>query len=77
MIACSTLVTASSTPHTRPAIQGVTDLLTSLTAAVGGAVAGLVVGGPGYAALNAFAAILAVGVLATSVGVWRHTRSAE
>ncbi len=77
MIACSTLVTAASTPHTRPAIQGVTDLLTSLTAAVGGAVAGLVVGGPGYAALNAFAAILAVGVLATSVGVWRHTRSAE
>lgn len=76
-IACSTLVTAASTPHTRPAIQGVTDLLTSLTAAVGGAAAGLVVGGPGYAALNAAAAVLAVGVLGVALAVRRHTRSAS
>ena len=74
-IACSTLVTAASTPHTRPAIQGVTDLLTSLTAAVGGAAAGVIVGGPGFSALNAAAAVLAVGVLMTAVAVGRHTSS--
>ncbi len=74
-IACSTLVTAASTPHTRPAIQGVTDLLTSLTAAVGGAAAGVIVGGPGYSALNAAAAVLAVGVLVTAAAVGRHTSS--
>ncbi len=73
-IACSTLVTAASTPHTRPAIQGVTDLLTSLTAAVGGAVAGLIVGGPGFSALNAAAGLLAVGVLTVGLAVRRHTR---
>lgn len=76
-IACSTLVTAASTPHNRPAIQGVTDLLMSLAAAVGGAVAGLVVGGPGFSALNAGAAVLAVGVLTTALAVGRQTKSAD
>lgn len=70
-IACSTIVTAASTPQTRPAIQGVTDLLTSLVAAIGGAGAGVVVGGPGYGALNALAAVLAVGVGVTALGVRR------
>ena len=72
-IACSTLVTAASTPQTRPAIQGVTDLLTGVTAAVGGAVAGVVVGGPGYGALNAISAVFAAAVLATAIAAARHT----
>ena len=76
-IACSTLVTAASTPHTRPAIQGVTDLLTSLAGALGGAIAGLVVGLAGYSALNIGAAVLAVGVVTTAVAVGRQTESAD
>ena len=76
-IACSTLVTAASTPVTRPAVQGVTDLLQSLTAAVGGAVAGVIVGGPGYAALNGFAAVLALGVLGAAWEVRRTAYRAE
>ncbi|MBK8468873.1 MAG: MFS transporter [Candidatus Phosphoribacter sp.] len=75
-IACSTLVTAAATPQNRPAIQGVTDLITSLTAAVGGAFAGVVVGGPGFAMLNALAGVLALGVLWAAYAVRRHTRSA-
>jgi len=72
-IACSTLVTAASTPRTRPAIQGVTDLITGMTAAVGGAVAGVVVGGPGYGALNAISAVFAAVVILTAVAAGRHT----
>ncbi|MEI2826819.1 MAG: MFS transporter [Dermatophilaceae bacterium] len=72
-IACSTLVTAASTPRTRPAIQGVTDLITGMTAAVGGAVAGVVVGGPGYGALNAISAVFAAVVIVTAVAAARHT----
>lgn len=72
-IACSTLVTAASTPRTRPAIQGVTDLITGMTAAVGGAVAGVVVGGPGYGALNAISAVFAAVVIVTAVAAGRHT----
>ena len=72
-IACSTLVTAASTPRTRPAIQGVTDLITGMTAAVGGAVAGVVVGGPGYGTLNAISAVFAAVVIVTAVAAARHT----
>ncbi len=62
-IAASTLVTAATTPRTRPLVQGSTDVLTHLTAATGGAVSGLIVGGPGFGALNAFAALCTLGVL--------------
>lgn len=72
-VASSTLVTSATTPTSRPLVQGVTDLLTGITAAVGGAVAGFVVGGPGFAALTLFAGLLAFGVVAASVAARRHT----
>ncbi|HMT31822.1 MAG TPA: MFS transporter, partial [Dermatophilaceae bacterium] len=75
-IACSTLVPAAATPATRPAIQGVTDLITGVTAAVGGALAGVIVATRGYAVLNLLAGLLVLGVLAAAVAV-RATASAS
>ena len=73
-IAASTLVTAATTPATRPLVQGATDVLTFSTAAIGGAVAGVIVGGPGYAALNALSALFAAAVIGSAVAAWRAGR---
>ncbi len=73
-IAASTLVTAATTPATRPLVQGATDVLTFSTAAIGGAVAGVVVGGPGYGALNALSALFAAAVIGSAVAAWRAGR---
>jgi MFS family permease len=64
LIAGSTLLTDAVPVADRPVVQGASDLLMGLVAAGGGAIAGLVMGGPGYAALNAGAAVLVVILLA-------------
>ena len=53
-------------------MQGAADLAMGLTAAVAGAVAGVVVGSLGYGALNIFAACLVTGV-ATAAEFARRT----
>ena len=52
--------------RTGRAAQGSSDLLMGLSAAAGGAVAGLVVGTLGYGVLNAMASVLAVALLAAT-----------
>lgn len=59
-ISGSVLVTDVVPLSDRPAVQGASDLLMGLAAAGGGAVAGLVVGGLGYGALNVGAGALLV-----------------
>jgi MFS family permease len=66
LVAASTLI-ADEVPLTaRTDVQGASDLVMGLAAAAAGAVAGLIVGSWGYPALNLFAAVLAVGVLASA-----------
>lgn len=60
LIAGSTLLTDAVAITDRPVVQGASDLLMGLVAAGAGALAGVVMGGPGYAALNAGAAVLVV-----------------
>jgi MFS family permease len=62
LIAGSTLLTDEVPIASRPVVQGMSDLLMGLVAAVGGAAAGLVMAGPGFLVLNVGAAML-VGVL--------------
>lgn len=76
-IAASTLVTSRTTPATRPLVQGATDVLTFSTAAVAGAVGGVIVAGPGYGVLNAVSALFAAVVAGAAVVAWRHTRAAS
>lgn len=74
-IAASTLVTASTSPATRPLVQGATDVVTFSTAAAAGALGGVVVSHVGFAALNALAALLALGVLWAAYRAWRERSS--
>lgn len=60
IVAGSTLLTDSVDVGDRPAAQGSSDLIMGLFAAGGGALAGVVVNGPGYGVLNAGAATLLV-----------------
>jgi MFS family permease len=69
LVAGSTLVTEGVPVADRPAAQGGSDLLMGLSAAGGGAVAGLVVGTLGYGVLNAMASVLAVALLAATAFV--------
>ncbi|HYO39436.1 MAG TPA: MFS transporter [Nocardioidaceae bacterium] len=62
-VAASTLLSESAPLDARTDVQGAADLAMGLTAAVAGALAGVVVGSLGYPALNAFAALLAGGVV--------------
>ena len=66
LVAGSTLVTEGVPGPDRPAAQGASDLLMGLSAAAGGAVAGLVVGTLGYGVLNAMASVLALALLAAT-----------
>jgi MFS family permease len=66
LVAGSTLVTEGVPGADRPAAQGASDLLMGLSAAAGGAVAGLVVGTLGYGVLNAMASVLALALLAAT-----------
>jgi MFS family permease len=72
-VASSTLLTAATPRGRRPEVQGLTDLTTGFTAAVGGAVAGVVLGAAGFGWLNAGASVLALGVVAVAVAAGRHT----
>lgn len=56
----STLLTDSVTLADRPVAQGASDLFMGLAAAGGGALAGIVVNGPGFGVLNVGAAVLLV-----------------
>lgn len=58
VVAGSTILTDAVDLADRPAAQGASDLLMGLSAAGGGAVAGVVVGTLGYGVLNAGAAVL-------------------
>jgi len=59
LVAGSTLITESVGLVDRPAIQGASDLVMGVSAATGGALAGVVVGAFGYGVLNAAGAALA------------------
>ncbi len=62
-VAASTMITDNSPLEARTDVQGAADLIMGLTAAVAGALAGVVVGGWGYPALAAASSALAVVVL--------------
>jgi MFS family permease len=66
LVAGSTLVTDGVPGADRPAAQGASDLLMGLSAAAGGAMAGLIVGTLGYGVLNAMASALALTLLAAT-----------
>jgi MFS family permease len=66
LVAGSTLLTESVPAADRPAAQGASDLLMGLSAAGGGAVAGLIVGTLGYGVLNAMSSVLVFGLLAAT-----------
>ena len=61
-VAASTLLSESAPADARTDIQGAADLIMGLVAAAAGALAGLIVGSLGFAALNIFAALLVTGV---------------
>ncbi|MEI2713418.1 MAG: MFS transporter [Nocardioides sp.] len=72
----SSAVVADRAPHgMRTRVQGTSDSLMSLTAAGGSALSGVIVGGWGYPALNLFAALFALAVLAAAFVV-RHSATA-
>ncbi len=71
-VAASALLSESAPLEVRTDVQGAADLVMGLTAAAAGALAGVVVGSFGYAALNGFAALLAAGV-ATAAEYARRT----
>jgi MFS family permease len=71
-VAASTLLSESAPGDVRTDVQGAADLVMGLTAAVAGAVAGLVVGTLGFGALTVFAALLVTGV-ATAAEYARRT----
>jgi MFS family permease len=71
-VAASTLLSESAPLDARTDVQGAADLVMGLVAAAAGLVAGLVMDGFGYVALNLFAAVLVTGV-ATAAEVARRT----
>ncbi len=71
-IAASTLLSESAPSDARTDIQGAADLIMGLVAAAAGALAGVIVGTLGFAALNVFAAMMAAGV-ATAAEFARRT----
>ena len=74
LVAGSTLLSESVPVAVRPGVQGASDLVMGLCAAVGGALSGVVLGVFGYGPLNLLAAVLVVVLL---VGVVATTRGAE
>ena len=65
--ASSALIADLAPIGARTDVQGVADMAMWLTAAAGGALSGLIVAQWGYPALNAFAAVLAGGVVLAAV----------
>ena len=66
-VAASALIADLAPLESRTDVQGVADMTMWLTAAAGGALSGLIVAQWGYPALNAFAAVLAGGVVLAAV----------
>ena len=71
LVAGSTLLSESVDDRVRPGVQGATDFVMGACGAAGGALAGVVVAGPGYGVLNGMAGLLVVPVLALALGVRR------
>lgn len=66
-VAASTIIADRTPVAARTDVQGTADMVMSLTAAAGGALAGVIVGFLGFAVLAAFSALLAGVVLASGV----------
>ncbi len=62
LVAGSTLLTAAVAQHERPGVQGASDLVMGLSAAVGGGLSGVIVGVWGYPMLCLIAVALSVGL---------------
>lgn len=71
-IAASTLLATHAPLEVRPDVQGAADTTMSLGAAAASALAGVIVGAFGYGALNAYAAVIAVGVVVAGLAAARH-----
>jgi MFS family permease len=71
-VAASTVIADRTPIEARTDVQGTSDMAMALTAAGGGALAGVIVGALGYPALAAFAALLAGTVLAAGWVTGRH-----
>jgi MFS family permease len=71
-VAASTLLSEAAPLDARTDVQGAADLVMGVVAALAGVVAGVVMDGFGYVALNLFAALLVTGV-ATSAELARRT----
>jgi len=67
LVAGSTLLSESVGAQVRPGVQGAADFVMGVCGASGGALAGVVVSGPGYGVLNALAGLLVVPVLLTAL----------
>jgi MFS family permease len=67
LVASSALLVDAVPLVERPGVQGGADLLMGLFAACAGALAGVIVGGWGYAVLNVVAGVLALSVLGAAV----------
>jgi MFS family permease len=74
-VGASALLSESAPLDARTDVQGAADLVMGLVAAAAGVVAGLVMGGFGFVALNVFAAVLVTGV-ATAAEVARRASGA-
>lgn len=63
VVAGSALLVDATPEAARPEVQGSADMVMNLSAAVAGGLAGVVVGGPGFAALNVLAGVMTLGIL--------------
>lgn len=73
LVSGSTLLTNAVTTGERPAVQGLSDVLMGLAGAGGGALAGVVVGGPGYAWLAGGAAVVGIVIMGIALAAMlRH-----
>lgn len=73
-IAASTLLAEHAPLDVRADVQGAADTAMSLGAAAASALAGVIVGSLGYGVLNAYAALIALGVVAAAFAAARHAR---
>ncbi|PVG82058.1 MFS transporter [Nocardioides gansuensis] len=73
-VAASTVISDRTPITARTDVQGTADMAMALTAAGGGAVAGVIVDGFGYPVLAGFSALLALAVAGAGVVVARHAR---
>jgi MFS family permease len=75
-VAASTIIADLTPVAARTDVQGTADMAMSLTAAAGGALAGLIVGSLGYPVLAMFAGVLALAVLGAGVAAGAMTGAA-